>query len=92
MTIIEKAASEFNISPDTLLKISLESYLKQKSSKIDSEMFLISKKYGIKDISEMEEKILKGKISENIGYDDFFLFDNLQAEKEKIENLLNEIN
>jgi len=91
MTIIEKAANEFNISPDVLLKESLGSYLKQKSSKIESEMFLISKKYGVKDIFEMEQKILEGNISENIGYDDFFLFDNLQAEKEKTENLLKEI-
>jgi len=91
MTIIEKAANEFNISPDVLLKESLESYLRQKSSKIESEMFLISKKYGIKDIFEMEQKILEGNISENVGYDDFFLFDNLQAEKEKTEKLLKEI-
>ncbi len=91
MTIIEKAASEFNINPDVLLKVSLESYLKQKASKIESEMFLISKKFGVKDIFEMEEKISQGNISEGIGYDDFFLFDNLQAEKEKIDNLLKEI-
>lgn len=91
MTIIEKAANEFNISPDMLLKVSLESYLRQKHSKIESEMFLISKKYGVKDIFEMENKISKGNISEEIGYDDFFLFDNLQSEKEKIENLLKEI-
>ncbi len=91
MTIIEKAASEFNISPDSLLRESLESFLKQKYSKVEAEMFLISKKYGVRDIFEMEEKISQGNISENIGYDDFFLFDNLQAEKEKIENLLREI-
>ena len=91
MSIIEKAASEFNISPDALLKVSLETYLKHKATKIESEMFLISKKYGVKDIFEMEEKILKGNISENIGYDDFFLFDNLQAEEEKINNFLKEI-
>lgn len=91
MTIIEKAANEFNISPDALLKESLESFLKQKHSKVESEMFLISKKYGVKNIFEMEEKILKGNISESMGYDDYFLFDNLQAEKDKIENLLKEI-
>ena len=91
MTIIEKAASEFNISPDSLLRESLESFLKQKYSKVEAEMFLISKKYGVRDIFEMEEKISQGNISENIGYDDFFLFDNLQAEEEKINNFLKEI-
>ncbi len=91
MTIIEKAANEFNISPEILLKVSLESYLKQKASKIESEIFLISKKYGIKDIFEMEQKISKGNITESIGYDDYFLLDNLQAEREKINNFLKEI-
>ncbi len=91
MTIIEKAASEFNISTNTLLKESLESFLKQKRSKVEAEMFLISKKYGVKDIFEYEEKVIKGSISESIGYDDYFLFDKLQNEKEKIENLLKEI-
>lgn len=91
MTIIEKAANEFNTSPDALLKESLEAFLKQKYSKVVSEMFLISKKYGVKNVFEMEEKVIKGSISENIGYDDYFLFDNLQAEKEIIENLLKEI-
>jgi hypothetical protein len=91
MTLIEKAADRLNIKPEELIKKSLETYLKQRSSQIESEIFLISKKYGIKDILEMDEKVSKGKISEDVAYDDYFLLDNLQAELEKINNFRREI-
>lgn len=91
MTIIEKTAKALNMKPKNLLEISLKTYLQQKLIKLDAEFFLIAKKYGVKDVFEMDKKIKKGFIPENEGYDDYFTLDNLEAERDKIKEILEKI-
>ena len=91
MTIIEKTAKELNMKPKNLLEISLKTYLQQKLIKLDAEYFLIAKKYGVKDIFDLDKKIREGFFSEEYTYEDFFTFDNLQAERGKIEKILEKL-
>lgn len=55
---------------------------------IESELFRLSSKYGIKTIEELDNFIKEGKFTEeNIG-DDLFRFDHLLEEKEALEKEL----
>lgn len=91
MTVVDMVAREFHVSPKELLKDSLKTYLHQKLSKIEADIFIIAKKYGVKDVFELDSKVKKGLVTEKDAYDDYFALDNLEAEKEKIKKLLEKV-
>lgn len=88
MTVIDIIAKELQMNPDELLKESLRTYLERRISQIEAEIFLLAKKYGIKDVSELNAKINAGVVSESQAYDDYFRLDNLEAEQEKLKKIL----
>ena len=91
MTVIDTIAKEFHLNPNELLKESLRMYLHQKLAKIEADIFLIAKKYGVKDVFELDSKAKEGFIRESDAYDDYFALDNLETEREKINKLLEKV-
>ncbi len=87
MTVIEATAKKLRMKPDVLLKESLGLYIAQKISTLEAEIFLIAKKYGVKDVFELDKKIEEGFISENEAYDDYFRLDYLEAERRKFKKV-----
>jgi len=59
---------------------------------IESELFRLTSRYGVKTISELDSLVAKGKLSEDAIGDDLFIFDNLLLEKEKAEKELYKLN
>ena len=92
MVNITSIAKELSIPEDELIKESLRTYLQDKLIEIESEIFRIKKKFGVEDIYELDKKAEEGKITEEEAFEDYFLLDNLEAEKEKIEKLLENLN
>lgn len=91
MTVVDIIAKEFHLDPDELLKESLKTYLRQKLVKTEADIFLIAKKYGVKDVFELDSKVKKGLTTEQDAYNDSFTLDNLEAEREKIKELMEKI-
>jgi len=91
MNVIDSVAKELHMSPNELIKEGVRTYLKQMLSKIESELFILAKKYGVKDVFELDSRVKEGLISEKDAYDDYFAYDNLEADREKIKRLLEEI-
>lgn len=91
MTVINAMAKELQMNPKDLLKESLRTYLEKRLNRVESDIFIIAKKYGVKDIFELDSKIKKGFISENNAYEDYFVFDNLESERQKIKKFLEKI-
>jgi len=91
MTVVDMVAKEFHVSPKELLKDSLKTYLHQKLSKVEADIFIIAKKYGVKDVFELDSKVKRGLVTEKDAYDDYFSLDNLEFEKEKIKKLLEKV-
>jgi len=91
MTVVDMVAKEFHVSPKELLKDSLKTYLHQKLSKVEADIFIIAKKYGVKDVFELDSKVKKELVTEKDAYDDYFALDNLESEKEKIKKLLEKV-
>ena len=56
--------------------------------KVEADIFLIAKKYGVKNVGEFDTKIKKGFISEKEGFEDFFALDGFTAERNKIKKFL----
>ena len=91
MTVVDMVAKEFHVSPKELLKDSLKTYLHQKLSKVEADIFIIAKKYGVKNVFELDSMVKKGLVTEKDAYDDYFALDNLESEKEKIKKLLEKV-
>ncbi len=91
MANIDAVAKELHMKPKELLTESLKTYLEKRLSKLEADIFLITKKYGVKDVFELDSKVKAGFIRESDAYDDYFIFDNLEAEREKIKKLLEDL-
>jgi hypothetical protein len=91
MQTVENIAKNLNIDSNELVHHGIRSYLREQLKSVDIEIYTLSKKYGVKDIHTFLEKIEEGSISEDIAYDDFFLFDNLSAKRESIVKSLDEL-
>lgn len=91
MTVIDKVAKEFHMKPKELLKESLKTYLEKRLSKVEADIFLLVKKYGVKDVFEFDFKVREGFVSEKEAYEDYFTFDNLEADREKIKKFLEKL-
>jgi len=91
VTVIDIAAKELQMKPGELLKESLKTYLEKRLSKVEADIFLLTKKYGVKDVFEFDSKLKEGFISEEIAYDDYFTFDNLEEEREKLKAIFEKL-
>jgi len=91
LAVIDVVAKELHMKPGKLLKESLETYLEKRLSRVEADIFLLMKKYGVKDVFEFDSKVKEGFISEEAAYDDYFTFDNLEAEREKIKAILEKL-
>lgn len=55
---------------------------------IESELFRLASKYGIKTIEDLDKLIAKGELSEKAAGEDLFTFDHLLSEKAEVEKKL----
>ncbi len=91
MGLIDIAANELQINSNELIRESVRAYLMQKLSKVETEIFILAKKHGVKNVFELDSRVKEGFISEQDAYDDYFAFDNLEADRDKIKKLLKEL-
>jgi len=91
MTVIDKVAKEFHMKPKELMKESLKTYLEKRLSKVEADIFLLAKKYGVKDVFELDAKAKEGFLTEKDAYEDYFILDNLETERDKIKKFLEKL-
>lgn len=91
MAVINTMAKELQMKPKELLRESLRTYLEKRLSKVEVDIFLLAKKYGVKDIFELDDKVKDGIVTEKESYEDYFVFDNLEAEREKIKKFIEKL-
>jgi hypothetical protein len=91
MMDIEYLAKDLHMKPEALLKESIEVFLKHKLKMIESELFLLAKEYGVSTITELDIMVKEGKFHEKDTFEDYFKFDNLEAEKDRISNHLEKL-
>ncbi|MCG2777795.1 MAG: hypothetical protein L6406_19175 [Desulfobacterales bacterium] len=91
MMDIEYLAKDLHMKPEALLKESIEVFLKHKLKMIESELFLLAKEYGVSTITELDKMVKEGKFHEKDTFEDYFKFDNLEAEKDRISNHLEKL-
>jgi len=88
---LEELAKDLRMKPDELMKESLETFLKHKLKVIESELFLLVKRYGVRNVQEFDRMIQEGKLHEEDAFEDYFKLDNLEAERDLILEYLDKL-
>ncbi len=82
MTTLAELAKDLRMKPDQLMKESLETFLRHRLKVIEAELFLLAKRYGVRDVQEFDRAIQEGRFHEQDAFEDYFEFDNLEAERD----------
>ncbi|NWF56092.1 MAG: hypothetical protein HXY45_15000 [Syntrophaceae bacterium] len=91
MAVIDLIAKELEMEPNELLQESLKIYLARRLIKVETEIFRIAKRHGVKEVSELDSRIREGIVSEKEAFEDYFALDHLEAEKERISKSLEKL-
>ena len=59
----------------------LEVFLGREAKIIESELFLLAKKYGVSSVLEFDKMVKEGRFHEEDAFENYFKFDNLEAER-----------
>ena len=84
MVGLEQLAKDLHMTQEYLMGESIEIFLKRRLKMIESELFLLAKKYGISNIFEFDRMVSEGRFHEENAFEDYFKFDNLEAERDLI--------
>ena len=91
MNAIPKIAPILKITPEELERESLKTYLHIRLKRCESELFNLTRKYGVSSIEDFEDEYRRGNIEEEGTWADFFRMDHLEAKRESIMGALGEI-
>lgn len=91
MTNLEYLAKDLHMRPEVLLKKSIEVFLKRKLKVIESELFVMAKRYGVTSVTEFDKMVKEGRFHEEDAFENYFEFDNLEAERDRILNHLEKL-
>lgn len=84
MDAIENIAKTLEIDGKELINQSVKAYLERQLITIEVDIYKILQKFDVKDFDEFLNKVNLGEISESLGYEEYFLLDNLTARRDKL--------
>jgi len=87
----ENIASQLQLSPQELIRTSLQTYLNHQLRLVESQLLTLSQKYGAQTVTEFDRLVRDGQLHEAEAFEDFFEFDHLEAERDMLRQLLKEI-
>jgi len=87
----ENIATKLQLSPQQLEQASLRLFLNHQLRLIESQLLGLTRKYGVKTVTELDQKVQAGHFHEDDAFEDYFEFDHLEAEREILLGLLKEV-
>ena len=82
--LTQDIAQKLNMPPEALERASLRAYVEARRREIEAQLFLLAKKHGVQTVEEFDAAVQAGRIPEADGFEDFFIFDRLEAERNKV--------
>lgn len=89
--LTDAIARKLGIEPKDLERESLQAYLEARRRQVEAQLFVLATKHGVRTVQEFDAAIQQGKIREADGFEDFFAFDQLEAERDKVLEALNSL-
>lgn len=87
----ENIALKLQLSPQELVRTSLRMYLNHQLRLIESQLLTLGQKYGVQTVTELDQLVQTGQLHEAEVFEDFFNLDHLEAERDTILELLEDL-
>ncbi len=84
-------ALKLKLSPQELERDSLRLFLKHRLRLVESQLLSLAARYGVRTIAELDKLAQSGQIHEAEAFEDYFEFDNLEAERDTLLESLKEL-
>ncbi len=88
---IEEAAALLNIEKERLMKDGLKAFVAEKLRQVRVETLTLYREYHISSLSELDQKINRGELSESDTLEDFARLDFLESEEQKLAELITKL-
>ncbi len=89
--LTQDIAQKLDMSPEALERASLRAYLEARRREIEAQLFLLVKKHGVQTVEDFDAAVQAGRIREADGFEDFFAFDRLEVERNKVLEALHSL-
>lgn len=86
--MVKDIVQKLQLPPQELERESIHLFLTHRLRLVESQLLNLARKYGIKTVAELDELAQSGQIHEADAFEDYFEFDNLEAERDIIVNTL----
>ena len=83
MEVIDEVASTLKMDRDILARASIKTFLEKELRCTEAEIFKIGARHGVGSIFELDDKLKKGEVLEDI-LDDFQELDYLEARRDEL--------
>ena len=84
-------ALKLKLSPQELERDSLRLFLKHRLRLVESQLLSLATRYGVRTIAKLDKLAQSGQIHEAEAFEDYFEFDNLEAERDTLLESLKEL-
>ncbi len=86
--LLKEVAEILNIPERDIERESLKTFLEAKLKKLLIEQLQLTRKYGVKNVDEMENFYIEQKLSEKESWEDYFELSHIEAEVESVKKAL----
>ena len=80
----EAIAVKLNLPPEELARRSLRLYLENRLRLVESQLLDLTRRYAVETVTELDALIAQGKVTEAEAFEDYFEFDYLESERDKL--------
>ncbi len=80
--MFEQIALKLQLSPQELERESLLVFLQQRLRLVESQLFDLAQKYGVKTVEELDQLVQSGQIHEAEAFEEYFEFEHLEAKRD----------
>jgi hypothetical protein len=85
---VEEISAALGLSKEELIRRGVRAYLELELRRLNSEIITLYRRYNVKSLKELDEKISRGELSETDTFDDFTRLDFLEAKRDEVEKFL----
>lgn len=87
----ETIALKLQLSPKELERESLRLFLQNRLWLVETQLFSLAQKYGVRTVTELDRRIQEGQIHEAEAFEDYFEFDHFEAERTNLLDTLSSL-
>ena len=91
MQMFEEAAKILSMEPEELERRSIKTFLERELTNTEAEFYRIAARHGVKSVLELDDKLQRGKVTEEEMLDDFTELDYLESKRDDLIKVLGKL-